>query len=340
MTQSNQKTVDLGKCLVIGGAGILGRQLVKQLRQHGYPTRVLDLKPIQHDHAVSVIGDIRIVGDIEKACEGIDTVFQTASIVWDPNLPDSLYQDTNVVGNQNVIEVCKKLKIPRLIYTSTLDVLVDGFKPMSNGNDEMTYPSKMPKDVYSRTKILGEKAVLEANNPEEGLLTCSLRPVGIFGPADRHHIGNIFDAVAKKNLRVKLGNGNAQFSWVYVENVAHAHIQAAQHMHKDSPVPGNAYIITDNNPPENFFIFLNRYLEALSLPPLIKSIPGGLAFGLAAIAEVFAPKGIFNRFSVAQTCRDHVFIGTKAEQDFNYKPIVSQEEAFKRTVEWFKENWK
>ncbi|TFG21015.1 MAG: NAD-dependent epimerase/dehydratase family protein [Promethearchaeota archaeon] len=333
-----EKTIDLGNCLVIGGSGMLGMQLVKQLRQQGYPVTSLDLDPMQFDGAIPIIGDIRNISDIEKACEGIDTIFQTASIIWDPKLADSVYYDTNVKGNQNVIDVCKKLRIPRLIYTSTLDVLVDGYKPISDGNDEMSYPSKMPKDPYSRTKILAEKAVLEANNPKEGLFTCSLRPVGIYGPGDKYHIGNLV-TMARNNLKVKLGNGSARFSFVYVENVAHAHIEAAKQLHDESRVPGNAYIISDSTPPSNFFLFLNEYLKAFSLPPLTKSIPGGLAFGIAGIAEIFAPKAKFNRFSVAQTCRDHVFIGTKAETDFGYTPIVSQEEAFTRTVDWFKKNW-
>lgn len=317
---------------------MLGMQLVKQLRKQEYPVRVLDLDLKHFDGVVPMVGDIRNIEDVEKACTGIDTVFQTASIIWDPKLHDSLYYDTNVKGNQNVIDVCKKLKIPRLIYTSTLDVLVDGFEPISNGNDDMSYPTNLPKDPYSRTKIQAEKAILEANNPEEGLLTCSLRPVGIYGPGDKYHIGNIVTMV-RNNLKVKLGNGSAQFSFVYVENVAHAHIEAAKHLHPDSNVPGNAYIISDSTPPKNFFLFLNDYLEGLSLPPLTKSIPGRLAFGVACIAEIFSPKAKFNRFSVAQTCRDHVFIGTKANMDFGYTPIVTQEEAFTRTVDWFKRNW-
>jgi len=80
-------------------------------------------------------------------------------------------------------------------------------------------------------------------------------------------------------------------------------------------------------------------LKALSLSPLTKSIPGRLAFGFASLAEIFATKAKFNRFSVAQTCRDYFFVGTKAAQDFGYNPIVTQEEAFSRTVKWFKENW-
>ena len=109
----SKPTVDLGHCLVIGGSGMLGKHIVMQLRQQGYPVTVLDLEPMHFDGAIPIIGDIRKIGDIEKACEGVNTVFQTASIIWDPKLPESLYFETNVNGNQNVIEVCKKLnRIP------------------------------------------------------------------------------------------------------------------------------------------------------------------------------------------------------------------------------------
>ncbi|MBN2156459.1 MAG: hypothetical protein JW776_10485 [Candidatus Lokiarchaeota archaeon] len=71
---------------------------------------------------------------------------------------------------------------------------------------------------------------------------------------------------------------------------------------------------------------------------LDKKIPERLAFVLASIAEIFVPKSKFNRFSVAQTCRDHVFVGTKARDDFGYEPIVSDHEAKTGTIEWFKKN--
>lgn len=39
-------------------------------------------------------------------------------------------------------------------------------------------------DFYSATKAEGEALILKANG-SNGLLTCSLRPSGIFGPGDR-----------------------------------------------------------------------------------------------------------------------------------------------------------
>lgn len=38
-----------------------------------------------------------------------------------------------------------------------------------------------------------------------------------------------------------------------------------------------------------------------------------------------------------QTCVDHTFVHTKAERDFGYRPIVSREEAFRRSLEWLRD---
>lgn len=63
-----------------------------------------------------------------------------------------------------------------------------------------------------------------------------------------------------------------------------------------------------------------------------------MVYFLAYLAEIFAPKSNFNRFAVIQTCVDHTFVSDKTERDFGYKPIVSKEEAFRKTVKWFKEH--
>ena len=166
---------DLGKCLVIGGAGMLGFEIVSQLHLQGHFVRVLDLEPISANGIDSIIGDIRNLEDVEKACEGIDTVFQTAATVWNPRTPSQMFDDVNVKGNQNVIDTCLKFNIPRLIYTSTLDVVVDGKKPIVYGDETLPYPSKMPKDHYSRTKIIAEKDTIEVNGKKYYYLSYSYR---------------------------------------------------------------------------------------------------------------------------------------------------------------------
>jgi nucleoside-diphosphate-sugar epimerase len=336
MSKSKQQPLNnLGKCLVIGGAGMLGYEIVSQLLEEGHEVRILDIEPVEIQGAESLVGDIRNLEDVEKACKGVDTVFQTAATVWDPKTPQNLYDEVNVVGNQNVIDTCIRFGIPRFVYTSTLDVVVDGKKPITYGDESLPYPRKLPKDHYSRTKILAEKASIEANN-KNGLLTVSLRPVGMYGPRDKYHIANIIQIAQSKN-NIKLGDGTAEFSHVYSENAAYAHILAAKHLYPGSKVPGECYFIADHQPADNLFTFMKPFLEALDLPAPEKSIPYRFAYFLAWFAEKLAPKSNFNRFAVIQTCVDHTFVSDKAERDFGYKPVISKEEAFKKTVEWFKE---
>ena len=328
--------IDLGRCLVIGGAGMLGLEIALQLHKEENYVRILDLEPVNVDGIESIVGDIRDVKTVEEACKDIDTVFQTAAAVWDPEIPVDVYDEVNVEGNRNIINTCLKFGISRLVYTSTLDVVVDGKTPIIYGDETLPYPDKVPKDHYSRTKIIAEKETIKVNG-KNGLLTCSLRPVGMYGPRDKYHIANII-RIAKSNNNIKLGNGTACFSHVYSENAAHAHVLAAKNLYPKSKVAGECYFIADHQPADNLFKFMEPFLVELDLPVPKKSIPYKLAYILATFAEFFAPKSNFNRFAVIQTCVDHTFISDKAERDFGYKPIVSKQEAFEKTVQWFKEN--
>jgi len=257
-------------------------------------------------------------------------VFQTAAAVWDTKTPKHMYEAVNVQGNRTVVNVCRELGIRRLVYTSTIDVVVDGRKPIVDGDESLPYPKKMPRDAYSRTKIEAERLVLSANGPE--LATCALRPVGMYGPRDRYHLGNMV-AMARKGNRLRLGNGKARFSHVYSENAAHAHSCAALHLFPGSSVGGQAYFIGDHYPASNFFDFMEPFLEALELPPPRRSIPYPVAYGLACVAEKVAPRSNLNRFAVVQTCVDHTYRHDKSERDFGYQPIVSAEDSFSRSLE-------
>lgn len=327
---------DFKKCVVIGGSGMLGFEIAKQLYSREKEVTILDLVPFGDKRFKGYIGDIRNPEHIRKACRDADIVFQTAAAVWNTNTPPRVYDEVNVQGNLNVIEVCRELGIKKLVYSSTIDVVVDGRKPIVNGDESLPYPAKLPRDHYCRTKIIAEQMMVKANNSQ--LLTCSLRPAGMYGPGDKYHLTNIIRAALSGN-NFKLGNGTARFSHVYSENAAYAHILAAEHLYEGSPVSGNIYFITDHHPAENLFDFMKPLLEGLGLRPPTKFIPYRLAYALGWLNERINPKSIFNTFSIIQTCIDHTYVHDKAAKDFGYKPIVSKEDAINRTLEWFKENW-
>jgi nucleoside-diphosphate-sugar epimerase len=326
---------DFKSCLVIGGAGMLGYAIAEQLFSAGKTVRIMDKQALDDDRFESLAGDIRNPNDLRSAIRGIDIVFQCAAAVWDPKLPDHIYDEVNIQGNQNVINICREKEIRKLIYTSSIDVVVDGTKPITNGDETLPYPKPLPKDPYCRTKMIAEIMMCDANC--EDLKVCVLRPVGIYGPRDKYHLPNIITA-ARMPINVKLGNGKAQFSHMFSENAAYAHILAAKHLGEASPLTGKFYFIADAETNENLFDFMEPFLVELGYQPPRIRIPYHLAYFLSWISEMVNPQGTFVPFSVIQTCLDHTYVYHKAEKDFGYQPIIGKDEAFRKTVEWFKAN--
>jgi nucleoside-diphosphate-sugar epimerase len=299
---------------------------------------VLDLAPLPEPGDVSSVvearvGDIRNPADVLSACDGIDVVFQTAAAVWNVRTPAPVYNEVNVQGNSNVLDACRARGVKRLVYTSSMDVVVDGRRPIVDGDESLPYPHRMPRDAYSRSKIVSERMVLAANGAE--LATCVMRPVGMYGPRDKYHLGNVI-GMARGGVSLRLGDGSARFSHAYSENVAHAHILAARRLAPDSAAAGQAYFVCDHFPAENLFDFMEPYLSALGLPVPRRSIPYPFAYWLAGVAEMVAPRSNFNRFAVTQTCVDHTFSDAKARRELGYAPIVSREEAFQRSLAWLR----
>ena len=319
--------------LVTGGAGMLGRAIVSQLVEQGKTVRVIDIEPAKDDRAEIIVGDIRDAADVRKACAGVDIVIHAAAAVWDPKLPLTIYDETNVAGTQLIIDTCIQLRIPRLVYTSTMDVIMDGKHGQHLADESLPYPTDYRKmNRYAYSKMLGEQAVIKANGPT--FSTCALRLVGMYGPGDKYHLPNVIKN-AKSGINIRLGNGKAQFSHIFSGNAAYAHILAAEHLAPNSPVAGQIYFITDHHT-GNFFDFMNPFLEQLGISVPKRSIPYGLANVLAWFSEKFSPKSNFNRFSVYCLCLDHTFVHDRATRDFGYKPIFSAEEAFEITLEWLK----
>jgi nucleoside-diphosphate-sugar epimerase len=326
-----ERTFD--RCLVIGGSGMLGFEIVRQLVDQHKQVRVLDLQPLPEPICEFVQGDIRNSEDLRTACRDVEVVFQTAAAVWDRSTPARVYEQVNVGGNRRIVDACLELGIRRLVYTSTLDVVVEGSKPIVDGDESLPYPRRLPRDPYCRTKIVAERLVLQANGPR--LATCALRPVGMYGPRDRYHLGNVI-RMARRGKFVRLGDGTARFSHVYSENAAFAHLLAAERLRPGSPVAGQAYFIADHYPAMNLFDFMEPFLLALGLPLPRRRIPYAAAMVLATIAEALAPRSSFSRFAVIQTCVDHTFVDGKAARELGYWPIISKEEAFRRTVAWLR----
>ncbi|HUE17193.1 MAG TPA: NAD-dependent epimerase/dehydratase family protein [Planctomycetaceae bacterium] len=319
--------------LVTGGAGFLGLYLTEQLAARGDRVRVISRRPHPRLAELGVEwqpGDVRDPTAVNRACQGIDTVFHAAAIpgIWGPW---KLFYETNTLGTLNMLQACRKARVARFVYTSSPSVIHDGGDHL--GIDEShPYPSRYLCH-YPHTKALAEQAVLAANG-QDGLSTVALRPHLIWGPRDTQLVPRLIQRARSGRLR-RVGNGTNLISMSYVENAAAAHLQAAAALSPASPAAGRAYFINELEP-VNLWGWINELLSRAALPPVRKAISAGAAYTIGATCEatyrVLRLRGEppMTRFLAQQLSGSHYYDVGRAQRDFDYEPIVPVDEGIRR----------
>lgn len=320
------------RALVTGGGGFLGLYIVEQLVARGDTVRVLarGSHPRLAELGVEcVTADVRHREAVTDACVGIDVVFHTAAVagVWGPW---NHYHSINTVGTENILGACRVRGVRKLVLTSSPSVIYDG-QDHCGAEESLPYPTRFLCH-YPHTKMLAERAVLEANDAP--LATCALRPHLIWGPRDNHLIPRLIARAKSGRLR-RVGDGRNMISMAYVENVAAAHLQAADCLAPGSPVAGQAYFI---NEPEPVLLWewVDTLLARAGLPPVQKAVSQRTAWTVGAALELawsalrIRSEPPMTRFLAAQLGGSHWYRTDKAQRDFGYAPAVSVEEGLRR----------
>lgn len=335
MTETS--ALDGNPCLVTGGAGFLGRHLVAALQNRGCPVHVLDTAPAPGpaDGIRWFEGDVRSYADVRAACQGVDTVFHTAAVIEALTHARSSVakriESINVGGTKNVIRASQEAGVRRLVHTSSI---VASFCMDAAGGDE-TAPYSTSRDLYTATKILGERAVLAANG-EHGLLTCAIRPGGIYGPGERLTYGRLVRALKLGVPLVVFGDGRARLDYVYIDSLVDGEIRAAERLIEGSPVCGQAYFLSDETP-MNAGEFSIELAKNMGLQVPLVRVPDPVARAVGAVWErvykVFgAPKPMFTVANVKLIDIDHHFRIDRAKRDLGYAPLVDTDEGIRRTA--------
>jgi 3beta-hydroxy-delta5-steroid dehydrogenase/steroid delta-isomerase len=338
MSTAAQATGDLGFCLVTGGAGYLGRHLVAELLRRGHLVRCFDRTSgsFAHDRLETVIGDITDYGAVRKACEGVETVFHTAAVLDFRRFPGRAgwgrSRAVNVGGVENLIRACVEAGVRRLVHTSTNNVTLQN--PVVDGDETWPY-ARRPKDPYTATKIEGEMLALDANG-EGRLLTCAIRPGGIYGPGETLMLRRVVAECAGGRFIVTIGDGSALSDNTYIENLVDGHIEAARHLVPGSPLGGQAYYVTDGEP-VNYFDFFRPFVEALGYRFPTFKLPAAPLRPVLWCWELLGrwiplPAPPLTVLELDKMVVSHYNRNDKARRDFGWTPKVSPEDAVLRCL--------
>jgi len=286
-----------------------------------------------------LIGDLTSASSVSSACTDIDTIYHIAALVG-PFYPTELYHAVNYGGTVNVIEGAKEKGVGKIVMSSSPSTRFTGENIEGLTEDDLPIPSKFLQ-IYAETKALGEKALCAANSKD--LLTVAVAPHQVYGPNDLLFLPNLLQTAGGGLLRV-FGNGENICSFCYVDNYCHGLMCGADSLREGSASLGKFYIITDDQP-QKFWHVLNVAIMAMGFTDIFSKfkLPTPLMLFLGyvcdAVGWLIGKKLKLNVFSVRMLTIHRYFDIRNAKRDLKYKPLVTFEEGWARTIEWFKVNW-
>ncbi len=224
--------------LVTGGAGFIGSHLVDRLINGGHHVVVIDNEATGRRENVPATvlyhhGDVANVADLERAFkERLDAVCHIAgqvSIIRSFSNPLADLK-TNVQGTVNVLELCLKYHVPRLLYASSMTVY--------SSNSPLPTPEAAPCEpisYYGITKYAAEryvKTTAERVDLDFDFQVTCFRMYSVYGP--RQALDNPYQGV----LGIFLGNllrggpitifgdGEQSRDFIYIDDIVNAWVTA------------------------------------------------------------------------------------------------------------------
>lgn len=222
-------------CLVTGGAGFIGSNLVDELLNIGHNVICVDNESAEcheqfywNNNAINYKIDICNYESIEKIFKDIDYVFHVAS---DARIQPAILNpkksiENNVLGTLNMLELSRKNNVKRFIYSSTSSAY--GKKSLIPNIE--TQPSD-PLTPYSTAKVFGENLCKVYYNLY-GVETVSFRYFNVYG--DRQPLKGQYAPVIGLFQRQKnnnepltiVGSGEQKRDFTHVSDIVNANILA------------------------------------------------------------------------------------------------------------------
>ena len=277
---------------IIGGNGFVGKYIVNILLGKGYYVKIISrtaalsskdftiYKPGQYK---LINCDIKNFNKLESELAGSDYVINLVGLLF--NKKNNSFIDVHKLAVKNIVSVCNKLKVKKLIHFSAI------------GAD------KNSKSEYAKTKFYGEEEVKKFHN------YCILRPSIIYG--DEDNFINFFAQTSKVSPFLPLiGGGENLFQPIWVQDVANITVSFLENNTKRKILEiGGEEVFT-------FKKILEIMLEELQLKRKLVTVPYGISKKLAFFLEIF-PTPVLTMDQVEMLKSDNII-----SKKYNYKKTL------------------
>jgi len=315
------------RVLVTGGAGFIGSHLCQRLLGEGYEIVCLDNFDPFYDPAIKrknlaeiqattgdgefqlVEGDIREKGMLEDLFKrsSFDLVIHLAARAGvRPSIQQPLlYEEVNVTGTLNLLEVCREFGVMDLIFGSSSSVYG------KNPTVPFTEADRLEAMIspYAVTKRVGE-LFCYAYHHLYGLNIFCLRFFTVYGPRQRPEMAiHKFTRLIHEGEQIPLfGDGTSRRDYTYIDDIVEGVMGAVRNL-------------------GGYEIFNLGESKTIPLRELVSLLEGALG-KKAVVEELPEQPG-----DVPITYADI----TKARRRLGYDPQVGVEEGVERFVRWFQE---
>jgi GDP-L-fucose synthase len=302
-------------CLVTGGTGLIGRQVVSLLCDAGAQVRIVSLDQVRIDaRAEHVYADLTELNVCLDVTSGMDFVFHLAGIKGSVEVtksrPASFFVPL-IMFNTNVLEASRRNGAEKLVYTSSI-----GAYPSAEVFHEANGNEGPPMDMFPGWAKRMAELQIQAYRIQYDLNTFSVvRPCNVYGPGDNFDPENamVIPTIMRRIQRgedpvLVWGDGAAVRDFAYSRDVAEGVILALHHGTGDHP-------------------FLNLGSGVgYSVRELIEGLQGFLEFN--PFFDTEKPSGFPRRVMDISLAREVI----------GYNPTTSLQDGLRETWDWFVSN--
>ena len=304
--------------LVAGGSGLIGRQLVRLLKDEGAHVKVADKKvslDIASDESIEDIQrDLTTMNNCMEACHDMDYVFNLMCIKGSPKAmkerPAS-HLVPMLQFNTNLMEAARICKVSKYLYTSSVAVYEP--KEMFSEDDVwVTFPS--PNDRFAGwAKRMGElqAEAYQIQHKNSDNLYCIVRPGNVYGRYDNFDpltgmvIPSLISRIFQGESPLKVwGNGKPIRDFVHASDVAKAMI-----------------FVMENN--------IDKPVNVSSgFPTEIKKVVEIITSHFEDAKFIFSDEGVSGD--------NKRLMDVSRLKSYGWQPEVELEDGIKDTIDWFK----